>query len=249
VIDPAPAAAQRTVHRVCLALLLACAGVSGSVQGQPLGGPGPVAWAKLSPSQRSVLTPLERDWSSIAPGQQQKWAELAIRFRALPPDERGRVQQRIADWSRLTPQQRASARLNFQEARQLSPEERQQQWDAYRALPTEQRRALAERADRPRPAVSASRSGDASIKSSVVKAPAQARAHPVGPTVVQRGAGATTNLVSKPATPPLHQQAGLPKVAAMPGFVDSATLLPRRGAQGAAAAQSTVGSNDKIKAQ
>jgi hypothetical protein len=52
--------------------------------------------------------------------------------------------------------------------------------------------------------------------------------------VVQRGAGATTSLVSKPATPPLHQQSGLPKVSASPGFVDSATLLPRRGAQGAA---------------
>jgi hypothetical protein len=52
--------------------------------------------------------------------------------------------------------------------------------------------------------------------------------------VVRRGVGASTNLVSKPATPPLHQQAGLPKVAATPGFVDSATLLPQRGAQGAA---------------
>jgi hypothetical protein len=51
---------------------------------------------------------------------------------------------------------------------------------------------------------------------------------------VQRGAGATTNLVSKPPAPPLHQQAGLPKVAATPGFVDNATLLPQRGAQGAA---------------
>jgi hypothetical protein len=230
-------------------VLLACAGVAGSVHGQTLAGPGPVAWAKLSPAQRSVLTPLERDWSGIAPAQQQQWAELANRFRALPPSERGRVQQRIVEWSRLTPQQRASARLNFQEARQLSPDERQQQWDAYRALPTDQRRALAERADRPGVAAPARHSGDAGIKSSVVKAPAPGRAHPVGPTVVQRGAGATTNLVSKPATPPMHQQAGLPKVAAMPGFVDSATLLPRRGAQGAAAAQSTVGDDDKIKAR
>jgi len=249
VIDPAPAAYPRTVRHLCLALLLACAGVAGSVHSQTLAGPGPVAWAKLSPAQRSVLTPLERDWSGISPGQQQKWAELANRFPALPADERSRVQQRIAEWSRLTPQQRASARLNFQEARQLSPEERQQQWDAYRALPTDQRRALAERADRPRTAASATRSGDASIKSSVVKAPAQALAHPVGPTVVQRGSGATTTLVSKPTTPPLHQQTGLPKVTATPGFVDSATLLPKRGAQGAAAARSAVGDNDKIKAQ
>jgi hypothetical protein len=224
-------------------------GVAGSVHGQTLAGPGPVAWTKLSPAQRSVLTPLERDWNNISPGQQQKWAELANRFPALPSDDRSRVQQRIAEWSRLTPQQRASARLNFQEARQLSPEERQQQWEAYRALPTDQRRALAERADRPRTPAPAPRSGDAGIKSSVVKAPAQARAQPVGPTVVQRGSGATTNLVSKPTTPPLHQQAGLPKVTATPGFVDSATLLPKRGAQGAAAAHSTIGDNDKIKAQ
>ena len=68
----------------------------------------------------------------------------------------------------------------------------------------------------------------------VVNAPVAPPARPVGPTVVQRGSGATTNLVSKPTTPPLHQQAGLPKVAATPGFVDSATLLPKRGAQGAA---------------
>ncbi len=249
-IDPTPASYPHTVRRLCLALLLTWMGVVSSVYGQTLAGPGAVAWAKLSPAQRGVLTPLERDWNSITPGQQQKWAELANRFPALPADERSRVQQRIAEWSRLTPQQRASARLNFQEARQLSPEERQQQWEAYRALPTDQRRALAERADRPRPAASAApRGGDTGIKSSVVRAPAPAQAHPVGPTVVQRGAGATTNLVSKPTTPPLHQQTGLPKVAATPGFVDSATLLPKRGAQGAAAAHSAVGDSDKIKAQ
>jgi hypothetical protein len=70
----------------------------------------------------------------------------------------------------------------------------------------------------------------------------------VSPTVVQRGAGATTNLVSKPAAPPLHQQAGLPKVAATPGFVDRATLLPQRGAQGAAAV-APAAADDKSKAK
>ncbi len=102
---------------------------------------------------------------------------------------------------------------------------------------------------RPRTAAAAPRNGDASIKSSVVRAPAPGQAHPVGPTVIQRGSGATTNLVSKPTTPPMHQQTGLPKVAATPGFVDSATLLPKRGAQGAAAAHSAFGANDKTKAQ
>jgi hypothetical protein len=36
-------------------------------------------------------------------------------------------------------------------------------------------------------------------------------------------------------TPPRHQQAGMPKIAATPGFVNDATLLPQRGPQGAAA--------------
>jgi len=37
-------------------------------------------------------------------------------------------------------------------------------------------------------------------------------------------------------------------VVATPGFVDSATLLPQRGAQGAAA-RAPVGGSDKSKAQ
>jgi len=250
VTDGAAATPTRFLRRLCAASLLACVAAVGIANSQTLPGTGPVAWAKLSPAQRNLLTPLERDWSAISPSQQQKWAELANRFPAMPADERGRVQQRIAEWSKLTPQQRASARLNFQEARQLSPQERQQQWDTYRALPADQRRALAERADRPRPTPTAPapRNGEASVKSSVVRAPAPAPAQPVGPSVVQRGSGATTNLVSKPTTPPLHQQAGLPKVAAAPGFVDSATLLPKRGAQGAAA-RAPAADSDKTKAQ
>jgi hypothetical protein len=194
-------------------------------------------WGRLTPQQRGVLAPLERDWARATPAQQQKWVEVASRFGSLPPEEQKRMQQRMGDWSQLSPQDRARARLNFQEARQVGREERQQQWDTYRALPAEQRRALAEQAQAPRPVVppSRARSDEERVKSNVVRAPAALPPQPVGPTVVQRGAGATTNLVSKPAAPPLHQQAGLPKVAATPGFVDEATLLPQRGAQGAAA--------------
>jgi hypothetical protein len=141
----------------------------------------------------------------------------------------------MSEWSRLPPAERARARLNFQEARQLSPEERQQQWEAYRSLPAAQRRDLAERAQAPVRGAPNSELPAAGAKSNVVRAAAAPVPHPVSPTVVQRGAGATTSLVTKPTKPPLHQQAGLPKVAATPEFVDSATLLPQRGAQGAAA--------------
>jgi Protein of unknown function (DUF3106) len=194
-------------------------------------------WNRLNPQQRNVLAPLQRDWSQVTPAQQQKWLDVANRYNAMPAEEQARVQQRMGEWSRLSPQDRARARLNFQEARQLGREERQQQWDAYRALPPEQRRELAERSQAPNPPQRPTRTKAdeaASVKSNVVKSPQAPRPQPVGPTVVQRGSGATTNLVSKPTAPPLHQQAGLPKVAATPGFVDGTTLLPQRGAQGAA---------------
>jgi hypothetical protein len=222
-------------RRLCAALLGVVMATAGAAYAQALPATGPIPWAALSAPQRGVLAPLERDWQTISPAQQQKWAEVANRYPALPAEERSRVQQRLSDWSRLSPQERAATRLNYQQARQLSPEERQQQWQAYRALPADQRRALADQAERSRPLPArAPRDDAANVKSSVVRAPPPPPAQPVGPTVVQRGSGATTNLVSKPTTPPLHQQAGLPKVAATPGFVDSATLLPQRGAQGAA---------------
>ena len=221
----------------------------GGAFAQALPATGPIAWNTLTPAQRGVLAPLERDWKTVSPSQQQKWAEVANRFPALPPEERGRLQQRLADWSRLTPQERATARLNFQEARQLSPQERQQQWQSYSALPADQRRALAEKSDRARPAPPDPRTSVPNTKSSVVRTAPPPPPQPVGATVVQRGSGATTNLVSKPTTPPLHQQAGLPKVAATPGFVDSATLLPKRGAQGAAARAPESDSDKQRKAQ
>jgi hypothetical protein len=231
-------------QRLRATALWACLVAANAAFGQALPATGPIAWTNLSPAQRSLLTPLESDWRTISPAQQQKWAEVANRFPALPPEERGRLQQRLADWSRLTPQERAAARMNFQEARQLSPQERQQQWQSYNALPADQRRALAEKSDRARPVPADPRTSAPNTKSSVVRAAPPPPAQPVGATVVQRGSGATTNLVSKPTTPPLHQQAGLPKVAAMPGFVDSATLLPKRGAQGAAA-RAPEGDGDK----
>jgi Protein of unknown function (DUF3106) len=228
--------------RTLLALALALAAGAASGQAQ-------TDWSRLSPQQRSTLAPLEREWSRVTPAQQQKWLEVANRYPTLPADEQARMQQRMGDWSRLSPQDRARARLNYQEARPIGREARQQQWEAYRALPAEQRRALAESAQSGSPAARdrrAARDGnDAGVKSNVVRSPVLPPAQPVGPTVVQRGAGATTNLVSKPAAPPLHQQAGLPKVAATPGFVDDATLLPKRGAQGAAARAPAEGRNGK----
>jgi hypothetical protein len=60
--------------------------------------------------------------------------------------------------------------------------------------------------------------------------------HPVravAPGTVQANAGASTRPITQRPTPPAHQQPGQAKIAASPDQVDSATLLPQRGASSA----------------
>jgi hypothetical protein len=205
-------------------------------------------WQELSAAQRVALKPLERDWSTIDGQRKQKWLEIAARYPSMPPEEQQRLSARMAEWVKLSPAERGQARMNYQEARQLTKEERQARWQAYQALTPEQRNKLAARAA-PATGASAARSGDVARKPApaprdAVQAKSNlvpntsyaARPRAVGPTVVQAQPGATTSLISKRPTPPPHQQPGLPKIAAAPGFVDKSTLLPQRGAQGAAAA-------------
>jgi hypothetical protein len=199
------------------------------------------SWASLTPAQRQVLSPLQREWSGIDLRQREKWVEVAAKFPTLPADERQRVQARMAEWVGMTPVQRANARLQFQEVKRLPAEERQERWNAYQALSPEERGQLAQRAKPAGRAASSAaparttpelNAGDA--KRNIVAAPAAARSRVVAPTVVQARPGATTTTMTTRAAPPLHHQAGLPKIAATPGFVDPETLLPQRGPQGAA---------------
>lgn len=199
------------------------------------------SWSSLSPAQQQVLAPLQREWATIDAGRREKWIEVASKFPTMPADERARVQARMSDWARMTPAQRAAARQQFQEVKQLPAEERQERWNAYQALSPEERGQLAQRA---KPAARVARAASAAQprgttdadtrKRNIVGAPAAAPGRVVAPTVVQARPGATTTTMTTRATPPLHNQAGLPKIAATPGFVDPATLLPQRGPQGAA---------------
>lgn len=198
------------------------------------------AWSSLSAAQKTALAPLQHDWPTIDASGRDKWLALAARFPAMPASERQRVQERMAEWSRLSPQQRAFARLQFQEARQISPVDRQAKWEAYQALPEEERRQLLDRArpalDNPA-AVNGFRPRNerpVDSKRNIVEPQRSPSARPVTPTVVQARPGASTTLMSSPASPPAHNQAGLPKIAAIEGFVDPATLLPKVGPQGAA---------------
>jgi hypothetical protein len=197
------------------------------------------AWSQLSNEQRASLAPLQRDWPAIDGARKQKWLEVAAKFPKMPADERQRVQERMAEWARMSPQDRSAARLGFQQAQRVAPQDRQAKWDAYQALPPDQRRQLAASSAAAYPAqrgaeVRSGRDG-VQLKSNIVPNPSYAAPlKPVAPTVVQAQPGASTRLMSRPSVPPAHQQTGLPKIAASPGFVDRATLLPQRGPQGAA---------------
>jgi len=224
-------------------LLIACLALGAAVQAQTpprtpqaAANSGP-AWSELTPAQQSALAPLRKDWPDIDAQRKQKWLEIAARFPSMPAEERQRIQQRMNEWSRMTPDERGRARLQFQEARQISPQQRQERWDAYMALPAEERRALAASA-RTVPKAGASGSDAPTRKTdggSSTKPPPQAATKIVAPTLVQAKPGASTTLISKPATPPPHAQAGQPKIAVGKDMVDRSTLLPQAGPKGAAA--------------
>jgi hypothetical protein len=228
-------------------LLAALLGVAGAVAlaqpGHSVADASGPAWSSLSTQQRQVLAPLERDWTSLDASRRAKWVEVANRFPSMPDAERQRVQERMAAWARMSPAERGRARLNFQEAKQLTPEMRQQRWEAYQALPDERRRELAERA---KPTVEAARNAPAPVApltaaqpKAAVTLPRSAASgplvKPVAPTIVQAKPGATTTLMTRPPSPPAHQQPGEPKIAVTPDQVNRTTLLPRRGPQAAAA--------------
>ena len=219
-----------------------------------------IRWRDLKTFQQAALKPLEQDWPGIDAPRKQKWMQLATRFPKMSAPEQARVQTRMAYWAKLSPQERGQARLNFQEATQLPSQDRQAQWDAYQALPPEQKRQLAARAAPASGAASAAAAisapniarkrgagelppdrtdktaRDAALtKSNIVPNPALAnRPSTVSPTIVRASPGATTTAISKRPMPPSHQQTGLPKIAATPEFVNRDTLLPKRGPQGAA---------------
>ena len=202
------------------------------------GAPGGPAWSALSPAQQTALAPLKAHWQGIDAVRKAKWIVVAQRFPAMPAAERQRVQARMTEWAAMSPAERGRARLNFQELRNLPAPDRQALWEAYRALPPEEQRELAQRARPAAPATAAGRSADmpgsVAPRRVVPVNPTPVPVKPVTPTVVQVKPGATTTLVGKPPSPPPHNQPGLPKIAATPGFVNPSTLLPSRGPQGAA---------------
>ena len=122
-----------------------------AAQGQPAVAGGP-SWAQLSPAQRTALAPLQGEWDRIEADRKQKWLEVASRFHAMPPERQARVRERMNDWARKTPTERGEARVNFQQSKKVPKEDKQARWEAYQALPPEEKRKLAAGAAAAKPA-------------------------------------------------------------------------------------------------
>ncbi|MFY3384999.1 DUF3106 domain-containing protein [Paracidovorax sp. MALMAid1276] len=100
-------------------------------------------WKALTTAQKEALHPLAERWSLLSEAQKRRWLSLAASFASLPADEQAKFHDRMTDWASLSVQQRSQARLNFAVANHLARDDKRAQWEAYLALPDEERAALA----------------------------------------------------------------------------------------------------------
>lgn len=191
----------------------------------------PAAWSGLTPKQQALLAPLERDWPEISDTQRSKWLSATPTLATMSGEEIKRVHDRIRDWTFLSGTERLNARIGFQVSRQLTAEQRQARWEAYQALPEEERKALAEKAMARRQALAeaparAPKPAATLPKSSATPAPPRVVTPAlVTSTLVQAKPGATTVLITRELAKPRRQAVNPPKVAD-PSLLDPHTLLP-----------------------
>lgn len=107
-------------------------------------------WHRLGQSQRQALAPLAAAWDSLSPAQKRKWLEVSKNFPTLGQSEQAKMHERMTEWAALKPKERAQARLNFGKtaeiSKELTPAEKLAKWQAYQALPPEQRQQLSDKA-------------------------------------------------------------------------------------------------------
>jgi hypothetical protein len=110
-------------------------------------------WSELAPAQQQALAPLAGTWNTVSDAQKRKWLALSQNYPAMSGAEQSKLHSRMSEWASLSPQQRTEARLNFGETKKLSPDDKKAKWEAYQALPAEEKRQLA--ASAPKPPVTA----------------------------------------------------------------------------------------------
>jgi hypothetical protein len=106
-------------------------------------------WSQLTPAQQQALAPLASTWDVVSESQKRKWLALSRNFPSMSGEEQAKLHSRMSEWAALSPQQRTLARLNFGQTQQLSPDDKKAKWEAYQALPPEEKRKLAASAAKP----------------------------------------------------------------------------------------------------
>jgi hypothetical protein len=156
-------------------------------------------WTELTPAHQQALSPLSATWNTLNEAQKRKWLALSQNYPKMSGAEQGKLHSRMSEWAALSPQQRTQARLNFGETQQISPDDKKAKWEAYQALPEEEKNRLAAKA---------AKAG---------KPPSTAAA--VKPVPAEK-------LATVPQSKPVVKA---PRIAGGVGQVDQNTLLPQSG--------------------
>lgn len=106
-------------------------------------------WTALTPEQKTILAPLQKEWGEMDAFRRKKWIGIAQRFPAMSPEEQASIQRNMREWARLAPEERKLAREKYKSLRRFSPEERQvvrQKWEEYSTLTDEEKERLRSKA-------------------------------------------------------------------------------------------------------
>jgi len=140
--QPLPALGSSAASPARPALAASAAKLAAKPRTKPL-------WVELTPPQQQALVPLAPKWDTLSETQKRKWLALSQNFPKMSGAEQAKLHSRMTEWVALSPQQRTQARLNFGQTQQLSPDDKKAKWEAYQALPPEEKNKLAARAAKP----------------------------------------------------------------------------------------------------
>jgi hypothetical protein len=108
-------------------------------------------WTALTPEQKTILAPLEKEWGQMDAFRRKKWIGIAQRFPDMTALEQASMQRNMREWARLAPEERKIAREKYKSLKRISPEERQvvkQKWEEYSTLTDEEKERLRSKAPR-----------------------------------------------------------------------------------------------------
>ncbi len=106
-------------------------------------------WTALTPAQKAILAPLEKEWAQMDAFRRKKWIGIAQRYPDMTPLEQASLQRNMREWARLAPEERRIAREKYKSLKRISPEERQfvkQKWEEYSTLTEEEKERLRKKA-------------------------------------------------------------------------------------------------------